>query len=93
MPSGQSSGQGTVDANGALLNTIKLPRILRNLSERLPKPNYESTLTRRNSGSLPQAALDSDQSLVGNSSVRDSITHLRVANNQHLRKPISKSLL
>ena len=31
--------------SGALLNTIKLPRILRQLAERLPKPNYESSLT------------------------------------------------
>lgn len=30
--------------SGALLNTIKLPRILRQLTDRLPKPNYESSL-------------------------------------------------
>ena len=30
--------------SGALLNTIKLPRVLRQLADRLPKPNYESSL-------------------------------------------------
>ena len=32
--------------SGALLNTIKLPRILRQLTDRLPKPNYESSLSK-----------------------------------------------
>ena len=34
--------------SGALLNTIKLPRILRQLADRLPKPNYESSLALKN---------------------------------------------
>lgn len=41
---GVSSQTDRPTQSGALLNTIKLPRILRQLTDRLPKPNYESSL-------------------------------------------------
>ena len=37
---------GRSSQSGALLNTIKLPPVLRQLTDRLPKPNYESSLSR-----------------------------------------------
>lgn len=48
--------------SGALLNTIKLPRILRQLTDRLPKPNYESNLTSKSSAALPNR----DQKIIDN---------------------------
>ena len=42
--------------SGALLSTIKLPRVLRNLADRLPKPNYESSLDNHNSMAAAQQA-------------------------------------
>ena len=52
--------------SGALLNTIKLPRVLRQLTDRLPKPNYESSLSRHhNSGSPYEPAQER----------RDTVSH------------------
>ena len=42
--------------SGALLNTIKLPRVLRQLTDRLPKPNYESSLARHPQNDAPTTA-------------------------------------
>ena len=50
------SNKANNETTSALLNTIKLPRVLRQLADYLPKPNYESSLAHHHHTTAAYAA-------------------------------------